>query len=262
MYKSDMKILLSNDDGYDAKGLLTLFEAVSGVADVTVVAPDVDCSGSSSSLTLRQSITVRKHPNGFMSVHGTPADCVHLAITGMLDCRPDMVISGINHGSNLGDDVIYSGTVAAAIEGRFLCLPAIAVSLAGTNLRHFDTAARVVLDLLDNLKALPITDHCLLNLNVPDLPYAEMNGMAVTRLGKRNQSDPIIRENTVNGHRVYRIGAQGVAADAVAGTDFYAVNRGQVSITPLTIDMTHYNSIPAIEDWLGDNQADTVEAVS
>lgn len=251
-----MKILLSNDDGYQARGLLTLFEAVSQVADVIVVAPETDCSGSSNSLTLRQPISVRSYKNGYV-VQGTPADCVHLAITGMLDYQPDMVISGINHGANLGDDVIYSGTVAAAIEGRFLRLPAIAVSLAGIEREeptHFDTAARVVLDLLENINALPSSEFCLLNLNVPDLPDNQINGMEVTRLGTRKQSEPIITENPLNervyGDNIYRIGRQGIADAAGVDTDFYAVNRGRVSITPLTIDMTHYKSRQAINDWI------------
>ena len=249
-----MKILLSNDDGYNAPGLLTLFEAVSEVADVAVVAPETNCSGSSNSLTLRKPIRVRNHKNGFISVRGTPADCVHLAITGMLakiiGWQPDIVVSGINNGSNLGDDVIYSGTVAAAIEGRFLRLPAIAVSLAGEALKHFDTAAQVVLNLLENINAHPMSGHCLLNLNVPDLPYHQINGMEVTRLGKRSHSEPIISENSVEGDNIYRIGQPGAEEDAGTGTDFYAVNQGKVSITPLTIDMTHYKNIPVIDDWL------------
>ncbi len=249
-----MKILLSNDDGYDARGLLTLFEAVSGVAEVIVVAPEANCSGCSNALSLHEPIRVRKHKNGY-TVRGTPADCVHLAITGMLDYRPDMVISGINHGANLGDDVIYSGTVAAAIEGRFLRLPAMAVSLVGENPQHFDTAARVVLDLLEHIEALPMAESGLLNLNVPNLPYAQINGMEVTRLGKRTQSDPIISENAVQDadDRNYRIGTQGAEIDGATGTDFYAVNRGRVSITPLTIDMTHYKNIQATNDWLNGN---------
>ncbi len=254
-----MKILLSNDDGYEAPGLLALFEAVSQVADVIVVAPETNCSGSSNALTLRKPIRVHSHKNGFISVQGTPADCVHLAITGMLaktiGWQPDIVVSGINNGSNLGDDVIYSGTVAAAIEGRFLRLPAIAVSLAGEALKHFDTAAQVVLDLLEKINTHPMSGHCLLNLNVPDLPYNQINGMEVTRLGKRSHSEPIISEpavdgDAVDGDNIYRIGRPGAEEDAGAGTDFYAVNQGKVSITPLTIDMTHYKNIPVIDDWL------------
>lgn len=247
-----MKILLSNDDGYDAPGLLALFEAVSTVADVTVVAPETNCSGSSNSLTLREPISVRHHKNGFISVQGTPADCVHLAVTGMLDCQPDMVVSGINNCSNLGDDVIYSGTVAAAIEGRFLRLPAIAVSLAGEVSEYFDTAARVVLDLLENINDHPMSGHCLLNLNVPDLPYDQINGMEVTRLGKRSHSEPIINEPSAEGDSIYRIGQKGAEDDAGIGTDFYAINQGKVSITPLTIDMTNYKNIPMVNDWLND----------
>ena len=253
-----MKILLSNDDGYDAPGLLTLFEAVSQVAEVIVVAPETNCSGSSNSLTLRKPIRVHSHKNGFISVQGTPADCVHLAITGMLagmltkaiGWQPDIVVSGINNGANLGDDVIYSGTVAAAIEGRFLRLPAIAVSLAGDALTHFDTAAQVVLNLLENINAHPMSGHCLLNLNVPDLPYHQINGMAVTRLGARSHAEPSIGERLAGGDTIYRIGRSGAAEDAGVGTDFYAVDQGKASITPLTVDMTHHKNIPLINDWL------------
>ncbi len=252
LYKPAMKILLSNDDGYEAQGLLTLFEAVSAMADVIVVAPETDCSGSSSSLSLRQSIRVRSHKNGYV-VRGTPADCVHLAITGMLDYQPDMVISGINHGANLGDDVLYSGTVAAAIEGRFLRLPAMAVSMAGVLPLHFDTAARVVVNLLGKMESLPLSGAGLLNLNVPDVPYEQIDGMAVTRLGQRNQSEPIIAENPRNGDNRYQIGQQGVGYDVGVGTDFYAINQGKVSVTPLTIDMTHHKRMPAIADWLNGN---------
>jgi len=250
MYKLAMKILLSNDDGFDAPGLLALYEAVSTVAEVTVVAPENNCSGSSNALTLRKPIRVRHHENGFMSVLGTPADCVHLAITGMLDFQPDIVVSGINNGPNLGDDVIYSGTVAAAIEGRFLRLPAIAVSLAGEALNHFDSAARVVLDMLEKIHTHPMSGHCLLNLNVPDLPYARIKGMEVTRLGKRSHSEPIISETSTDDDRIYRIGRPGAEDDAGSGTDFHAVSQGRVSITPLTIDMTHYGNIPMVDSWL------------
>ncbi len=250
MYKPAMKILLSNDEGYDAPGLLTLFDAVSTIAEVTVVAPETNCSGSSNALTLRKPIKVRRHNNGFMSVQGTPADCVHLAVTGMLDFQPDIVVSGINNGPNLGDDVIYSGTVAAAIEGRFLRLPAIAVSLAGGELDHFDSAARIVLDLLENINSHPMSGHCLLNLNVPDLPYDQINGMEVTRLGKRSHSEPIICEISAEGDSVYRIGRPGAEDDAGTGTDFYAVKQGKVSITPLSIDMTHYHNMKMVDDWL------------
>jgi 5'-nucleotidase len=245
-----MKILLSNDDGYQAKGLLTLRESLSGIAETIVVAPAANCSGFSNALTLRKSITVAEHGNGVYSVQGTPADCVHLAVNGMLDFEPDMVISGINNGENMGDDTIYSGTVAAALEGRFLRLPALAVSLAGTQLNYFDTAARVIHDILDMLGEHHIPGRYLFNINVPDVPYNQLAGFEITRCGKRNHSEPVIVESYENKPDSYRIGKPGLAGDAGPGTDFYAISQGRVSITPLTNDMTDYDNLDQIRDWL------------
>ncbi|MDA7968665.1 MAG: 5'/3'-nucleotidase SurE [Gammaproteobacteria bacterium] len=266
-----MKILLSNDDGADAPGLAALARTLAGHFEITVVAPEENQSGASNSLSLRRTLRVRKNDGGFYCVDGTPADCVHLAVAGMLDFRPDLVIAGINHGANLGDDVLYSGTVAAAIEGRFLGLPAIAVSLAvdvgdddalsphinqpaDATRNHYDTAAEVALRLLRNLRALP--RDTILNVNVPDLPMGEIAGMRATRLGARHPSQPAIElhadgANKKAGVREYQIGAIGDSADAGPGTDFDAVGRGAVSVTPLQIDMTRHGSVENIADWLG-----------
>ena len=240
MYKSAMKILLSNDDGFQAPGLLLLRESLKDIAETVVVAPQNNCSGFSNALTLRKSIKVDYSGNGVYAVDGTPADCVHLALNGMLDFEPDLVISGINNGENMGDDTIYSGTVAAALEGRFLRLPALAVSLAGQELKHFETAARVVHDLIDRINDHHIPGKYLLNINVPDVPYNQISGYEITRCGKRNHSEPVIVEESRNGSGLFRIGPPGIADEAGPGTDFYAVSMGKVSITPLTNDMTHF----------------------
>lgn len=251
-----MKILLSNDDGYQAPGLSALADALSDIADVTVVAPSSDRSCASSSLTLKQLITVRTAPNGMMYADGTPGDCVHLAINGMLDFEPDMVVSGINAGSNLGDDVIYSGTVAAAIEGRFLGLPAIAVSLAGEGsghgdeLIHYDTAARVTRQIIANLDVSPLPRDTILNINVPDVPWDQLRGLHATRCGARHQSQPIVTLSAAAEARQFRIGPAGDQADAGPGTDFYAIINQQVSVTPLQIDMTRYSRMPEIAHWV------------
>ena len=253
-----MKILLSNDDGYRAEGLAALAEVLSAVFEVVVVAPEENCSGASNSLSLRRPLRVRETPGGFYYVDGTPADCVHLAITGMLDnvlgWKPDMVVAGINHGANLGDDVIYSGTVAAAMEGRFLGLPAIAVSLMGE--RHYATAAGVIMGLLENLRARPLPTDTILNINVPDLPSAELRGLRATRLGARHQSQPIIEESDTPAERVYRIGVIGDSADDGPGTDFHAVGAGAVSVTPLQVDMTRHHSVAGIANWLAEIRPD------
>ena len=255
-----MKILLSNDDGYQAPGLAILVRVLAPMVEVVVVAPEQNCSGASNSLSLGKPLRVRHNRNGFYCVDGTPADCVHLAITGMLaeiiDWQPDMVVAGINHGANLGDDVIYSGTVAAAIEGRFLGLPAIAVSLAGTQMEHYQTAAEVVIRLLKNLRARPLPRDTILNINVPDLPFEQLRGIRATRLGARHQSQPIIEETATKeaepGQRIYRIGPIGDGADTGPGTDFDAVSAGAVSVTPLQIDMTRHHSVENIANWLVD----------
>lgn len=251
-----MHFLLSNDDGYQSDGLACLAEAVATLGRVTVVAPDRDRSGSSNSLTLDKPIRPLRAPNGFTYVDGTPTDCVHLAITGLLEDEPDMVISGINHGANLGDDVLYSGTVAAAMEGRFLGVPAMAVSLAGENPVHYETAVRVVLKLVGNLQTHPLATDVLLNVNIPDRPYAELSGFEVTRLGHRHKSEPAIRARDPRGRDVYWVGPVGPEEDAGPGTDFYAISHGSVSITPIQVDLTRYNSIDTLAAWLNELEQD------
>lgn len=245
-----MRILLSNDDGYFAPGLAALADALRELADITVVAPERDRSGASNSLTLDRPLLLRQAPSGFYYVNGTPTDCVHLAVTGMLDHLPDMVISGINHGANMGDDTIYSGTVAAATEGYLLGIPSIAVSLASHNAQHFDTAARVVADLVRRIQAQPPTEPMLLNVNVPDCAWNELDGISVTRLGKRHKAESVVKTINPRGQTVYWVGAAGAAADAGDGTDFFAVANGQVSITPLQMDLTRYNQMDSVNAWL------------
>jgi 5'-nucleotidase len=245
-----MHILLSNDDGYQAPGLAALAAALGEVADITVVAPDRDRSGASNSLTLEQPLRARPQPNGFISVEGTPTDCVHLAITGLLDEEPDMVVSGINAGANMGDDVLYSGTVAAATEGRFLGLPAVAVSITSHSPSHFDTAARVVRELVERLKTQPLAADSILNVNVPDLPYDQLRGMQATRLGHRHKAEPVVRAEDPRGRPIYWVGPAGPEADAGPGTDFHAVREGYVSITPLQVDLTRHHAVAEVEAWL------------
>ena len=245
-----MRILLSKDDGYFAPGLAALAAALRELADVTVVAPERDRSGASNSLTLDRPLLLRQAPGGFYYVNGTPTDCVHLAVTGMLDHMPDMVISGINHGANMGDDTIYSGTVAAATEGYLLGIPSIAVSLASHNAQHFETAARVVADLVRRIQARPPTEPMLLNVNVPDCAWDDLDGISVTRLGKRHKAESVVKTTNPRGQTVYWVGAAGAAADAGAGTDFFAVAQGQVSITPLQMDLTRYNQMDSVNAWL------------
>jgi 5'-nucleotidase len=245
-----MRILLSNDDGYFAPGLAALADALRELTDITVVAPERDRSGASNSLTLDRPLLLRQAPSGFYYVNGTPTDCVHLAVTGMLDHLPDMVISGINHGANMGDDTIYSGTVAAATEGYLLGIPSIAVSLASHNAQHFDTAARVVADLVRRIQAQPPTEPMLLNVNVPDCAWDELDSISVTRLGKRHKAESVVKTTNPRGQTVYWVGAAGAAADAGEGTDFFAVANGQVSITPLQMDLTRYNQMDSVNAWL------------
>ncbi len=245
-----MRILLSNDDGYFAPGLNVLAERLSKLADIVVVAPERDRSGASNSLTLDRPLTVRKAQNGFYYVNGTPTDCVHLAVTGLLDQLPDMVISGINDGANMGDDTIYSGTVAAATEGYLLGVPSLAVSMSKHNARHFETAAQVVVDLLQHYEKSPFSAPILLNVNVPDIPYEEIKGKTVTRLGKRHKAEPVIKSTTPRGETVYWVGAAGSAQDAGDGTDFYAVANQQVSLTPLQMDLTKYAQMDLVKQWL------------
>ena len=244
-----MRILLSNDDGYFAPGIEHLAAALAPHAEITVVAPERDRSGASNSLTLDRPLTVRTAPNGFRFVNGTPTDCVHLAVTGLLDALPDMVISGINLGPNMGDDTIYSGTVAAATEGYLLGIPSIAISLASKAAAHFDTAAAVALDLLQRHRRRPLGGW-LLNVNVPDVPRRELAGYKITRLGRRHKAENVIKTRSPRGETVYWVGAAGAAADAGEGTDFQAVEQRFVSITPLQIDLTHREQMAGLAEWL------------
>jgi 5'-nucleotidase len=244
-----MRILLSNDDGYFAPGLEHLAAALAQHAEITVVAPERDRSGASNSLTLDRPLLVRRASNGFLFVNGTPTDCVHLAVTGLLDHLPDMVISGINDGANMGDDTIYSGTVAAATEGFLLGIPSIAISLTSRDARHFDTAARIAVDLV-RLNRQRRSKVWLLNVNVPDVPHAELTGIAVTRLGRRHKAEDVVRTENPRGETVYWVGAAGAAADAGEGTDFHAVGARKVSVTPLQIDLTNREEAHAVDAWL------------
>jgi len=244
-----MRILLSNDDGYFAPGLEHLAAALAAHADITVVAPERDRSGASNSLTLDRPLSVRRAPNGFLFVNGTPTDCVHLAVTGLLDELPDIVISGINLGANMGDDTIYSGTVAAATEGFLLGIPSIAISLASKAARHFETAGDVAVELVQR-HARERAGPWLLNVNVPDVPRADVRGIAITRLGRRHKAEDVIKTQSPRGETVYWVGAAGPAADAGEGTDFHAVAGGHVSVTPLQIDLTNRDQMRAVEQWL------------
>ena len=245
-----MKILLSNDDGYFAPGLITLAAHLSKLAEITVVAPERNRSGASNSLTLDRPLSVKRANNGFFYVNGTPTDCVHIALTGLMDAMPDMVISGINDGANMGDDTIYSGTVAAAMEGYLLDIPSIAVSMSQHNSTHFETAARVAVELVQHYQKNGFKTPTLLNVNVPDVPYDELKGRAVTRLGKRHKAEPVIQLKTPRGETVYWVGAAGKPNDGGEGTDFYAVAHNQVSISPIQVDLTKHNQLDELKVWL------------
>lgn len=245
-----MRILLSNDDGYFSPGIAALAEALRDLAEIVVVAPERNRSGASNSLTLDRPLSLKKAANGFYFVDGTPTDCVHLAVTGMLDPLPDMIVSGINHGANMGDDTIYSGTVAAATEGFLLGIPSIAISLTSFEGKHFDSAGRVARDLVQRFLRQPIAQPTLLNVNVPDLPYDQLAGMEVTRLGKRHKAEPVVKMQSPRRETVYWIGAAGAAQDAGPGTDFHAIERRAVSVTPLQIDLTHVSQLPTIRAWI------------
>jgi 5'-nucleotidase len=245
-----MRILLSNDDGYFAPGLAILARTLSDVGSITVVAPERDHSGASNSLTLDRPLSVRESANGFRFVNGTPTDCVHLAVTGLLDEMPDMIVSGINLGANMGDDTIYSGTVAAATEGYLLGIPSIAISLTSKAGLHYETAARVARDLVERFQKKPFGEAVLLNVNVPDIPYEALRGLEVTRLGKRHKAEPVIKATTPRNQTVYWVGAAGSAQDAGPGTDFHAVASDRVSLTPLQMDLSHPQQIPVVRTWL------------
>jgi 5'-nucleotidase len=245
-----MKILLSNDDGYQARGIRCLADALAVRGKVDVVAPERDRSGASNSLTLDQPLRPRVADNGFIYVDGTPTDCVHLAITGLLEEEPDIVVSGINAGANLGDDVIYSGTVAAAMEGRFLGLPAVAVSLVTDGSNHYETAVHVVMALLEEMVSSPMPADTILNINVPDVPLARLEGLEVTRLGQRHKAEPVIRSVDPRGESIYWVGPPGGEQDAGRGTDFYAVRAGYASITPMQVDLTRHRSLVETAEWI------------
>jgi 5'-nucleotidase len=248
-----MRVLVSNDDGVDAPGIRVLAQCLGAVGEVTVVAPDRDRSGASNSLTLDSPIRVARQENGFYRVMGTPTDCVHLALAGMLEIEPDIVVSGINNSANLGDDVIYSGTVAAAMEGRFLGLPAIAVSLCSRDHKavNYDTAARAALLITQRLAVEPLPADTILNVNVPDVPWEDVRGFEVTRLGHRHRSEPCIPAKDPRGHTIYWIGPAGPEQDAGPGTDFDAVRRGFISITPIHVDLTRYQALEKVAGWIG-----------
>lgn len=248
-----MKLLLSNDDGVFAKGLSVLFNTLSTQHDVTCIAPDRNCSGASNALSLHQPLRVQQLENGFYSVNGTPSDCVHVGLNSLMTEDPTLVVSGINHGANLGDDVIYSGTVAAATEGRFMGLPAIAVSLTSKAGNYFETAARVVLEVIAQLEEHPLAANQILNINVPDIPYAELNGIKVTRQGSRHRAESMIKDIDPFGREIYWYGPAGAEQDAGPGTDFHAIANNFCSVTPLSVDMTAHNSLSDMEAWLAKN---------
>jgi len=245
-----VKILVSNDDGYFAPGITLLAEALRQLGEVTVVAPERDRSGASNSLTLDRPLTVRRAANGYFSVNGTPTDCVHIAVTGLLDFTPDVVVSGVNLGANMGDDTIYSGTVAAAVEGYLLGIPSVAVSLASKAGEHYESAIGVALQMVERLRRRPFGEPVLLNVNVPDIPAAELGAAEITRLGRRHKAEPVVKLQTPRGETAYWIGPAGGAADAGPGTDFHAVEAGRVSVTPLRMDLTHSAQLARAKQWL------------
>jgi 5'-nucleotidase len=245
-----VKILVSNDDGYLAEGINALADALAKVADVVVVAPDRNHSGASNSLTLHSPLRIHQVEKDRYFVNGTPTDCVHLALSGLFDEDPDIVVAGVNHGANLGDDVIYSGTVAAAMEGRFLGLPSIAVSLVGQRATHFDTAARVAVDLVQRLEANTLPADVILNVNVPDRPFEQLTGIRSTRLGFRHRSEPLVKTKDPQGKSIYWIGPAGPGQDAGPGTDFDAIEQGAVAVSPLKVDLTRHEAIPRLAEWL------------
>ena len=245
-----MRILLSNDDGYRAPGLEIMAKNLADIAEIIVVAPERDRSGASNSLTLTSPVRAHTEPNGFVRVDGTPTDCVHLAITGLLEEEPDMVIAGINSGSNMGDDVLYSGTVAAATEGRFLGLPAIAISMTSSDPQHYATGARVIREIVLRLQQNPLSADTILNINVPDLPYVEIQGYRSTRLGHRHKAEPVVKTEDPRGNIIYWVGPAGAEQDAGPGTDFHAVREGFVSVTPLQVDLTNHSALDVISGWL------------
>ncbi|SOE49446.1 5-nucleotidase SurE [plant metagenome] len=246
-----MHILVSNDDGYTAPGLQALADALRDLGEITVVAPETNHSGASNSLTLNRPLAVRTAANGFIYVNGTPSDCVHVALTGILEHRPDLIVSGINNGANMGDDTLYSGTVAAATEGYLFGIPAIAFSQVNKGWQHIDAAAAVARRVVERQLASPLAAPILLNVNIPNLPIEDMGDIRVTRLGKRHPSEPVVRMTSPYGETVYWIGPVGNALDATPGTDFHATAEGAVSITPLRLDLTHHEQLAEVRGWAG-----------
>lgn len=244
-----MKILISNDDGYLAPGINALAEQLATVADIVVVAPDSNRSGSSNSLTLDRPLRMQRAANGFFSINGTPSDCVHIALTGMLEQRPDLVVSGINQGQNMGDDTLYSGTVAAATEGFLFGIPAIAFSQVNHGWAELDAAARLAKDIVLR-KMESLHKPFLLNVNIPNRPYLELDRIVATRLGKRHESEPVIRAQDPHGNEIFWIGPVGKAKEASEGTDFHATEQGWVSVTPLQIDLTHNAQLERLKQAL------------
>ncbi|KJY83603.1 stationary phase survival protein SurE [Vibrio galatheae] len=249
MNEKKLKILISNDDGVHAKGIHALADALRDMAEVTIVAPDRNRSGASNSLTLEQPLRVTEIAPKIFSVQGTPTDCVHFALNELMkDDLPDLVLAGINHGANLGDDVLYSGTVAAAMEGHFLGVQAIAFSLVGKH--HFDTAAAIARQLVSQHAGSPIPTNRLLNVNVPDVEFDQLKGTQVTRLGARHHAEAMIKQKDPRGHDIYWLGPPGKEQDAGEGTDFYALEHGYVSVTPLQVDLTAHESLVSMDNWL------------
>ncbi|MGB1239805.1 MAG: 5'/3'-nucleotidase SurE [Pseudomonadales bacterium] len=245
-----MNILISNDDGVHAPGIEALAKVFARSANIQVVAPDRNKSGASNALTLDRPLASHVHHNQFISVNGTPTDCVNLGVSGTFEFTPELVVSGINAGANLGDDVLYSGTVAAAMEGRSLGLPSIAVSIADAHPQHYDSAAQIVVDLVDKLDQLNVSERTVLNVNIPDLPLEQIKGIQVTRLGHRDVSQPPMACLDPRGKPHYWIAGVGTAIDSGPGTDFYAIEQGYISITPVHFDMTEYAVIEQVENWL------------
>jgi 5'-nucleotidase len=245
-----MKILLSNDDGFRAPGLVALYEALKTIGEVEVVAPEHNNSAKSNALTVSSPLYVhRSSSNGFRYVNGTPADCVHIALTGLLGYRPDLVVSGINNGANMGDDTIYSGTVGAAMEGYLFGIPAIAFSQVERGWGNLDAAAQTARDLVLHMSAQNLVHSAsqaapwLLNVNIPNLPIDQLKPMKVCRLGRRHAAEQVITQVDPRGETMYWIGSAGAAKDDAEGTDFYATAQGHVSVTPLKVDLTDHESL-------------------
>ena len=245
-----MRILISNDDGYQAKGIKQLAESLSEIADIIIVAPNENKSAASSSLTIGKPLKPIQIEHNIYAINATPSDCVHLALCGFIKDPIDLVVTGINLGANLGDDVIYSGTVAGAIEGRFLGLPSIAISLASWECKNFETAAIIAKRLVEKIEKAPLSHNTIINVNVPDVPIEQIKGIKSTRLGNRHMSEPSMQDK--DNPSLYWIGENGQEADNVEGTDFYAITNNYVSVTPLQIDLTKYSEVKQVSDWLKD----------